>query len=791
MKWPPGPPEAPVADLGPVPEETPNVGATGTVGAGRAIDDAEQAELSVRGMHCAACVSRVERALAGVPGVLEASVNLVDARASLSVSAGGFDPARAVAAVLDAGYEAELRERGGDVIADAAASAEDEDTAREHEYRALIRKVWIGALLTIPIVLIGHAEMIPGLMDLADASLRPLLVLSGLLTVPIMTWVGGGFFTRAWSQLRRGESTMDTLIALGTGSAFLYSVAVLTMPGVFPPGTAHPFFEAAAVVITLVLLGQALEARARGRTSRALRSLLELRPERALRIEGGVEVEVDVADLVVGDVVRVRPGDRVPVDGVVVEGLSAVDESLVTGESNPVAKAPGDEVIGGTVNREGSFELRALRVGSDTVLARIVEQVRAAQGSKPPIQRLADRIAGVFVPAVVAVALLAGLVWLTVGPDPRLNYAVVVAVAVLVISCPCALGLATPISVMIGIGKAAEHGILIRNGAALERARAVDVVVLDKTGTITVGEPEVVAVTPTEGVTEAELLAAAAPLEARSEHPIAQAILAESNARSLPRAAVSEFTNVPGQGVEGVVDGARVVVGTEAFLAGHGVELVDATSVVGELAGRGMTPVIVARDGGVLGVIAVSDRLGPDAAAAVARLRAGGRHVVMLTGDHPAAATAVAQRVGITAVHARVRPDEKAAKIRELQDAGRVVAMVGDGVNDAPALAQADVGIAIGSGTDVAVEAADVTLLGDSLMGVANALELSESTLRNVRQNLFGAFIYNVLAIPVAAGVLFPFFGVLLSPMVAGAAMAFSSVTVVTNANRLRSWQPS
>ena len=748
----------------------------------------ERAELSVQGMHCAACVGRVEKALEAVPGIVGAAVNLVDARASLRVDPDVYDAGAAVDAVYDAGYDAEVIELSGDILAEAAAGAESEDEQREAEYRALLRRVWVGVALTVPVVLIGHAQMIPGLRGIDESTMRVLHILSGVLTIPIVGWVGRGFFTRAWAQLRRRESTMDTLIALGTGSAFLYSVAAVTVPGIFPPGTAHPFFEAAAVVITLVLLGQALEAKAKGRTSRALRSLLELRPERTLRVEDGVEVEVDVSDLVVGDRVRIRPGDRIPVDGTVDDGLSAVDESLVTGESVPVAKEPGDEVIGGTVNREGTFTFAVSHVGADTVLARIVEQVRAAQGSKPPIQRLADRIASVFVPAVVAIALTAGTIWFLVGPDPRLNYAVVVAVAVLVISCPCALGLATPISVMIGIGKAAEHGILIRNGEALERFRRVDTIVLDKTGTITMGEPEVTDILPVAGATEDDVLAAAASVEAHSEHPIAQAILAEAQRRGLQPGPVSEFLSVPGQGVQGSAGGAAIVAGTEEFLRSRSIDVTPVAGVLEQLAENGRTPVLTARDGTVLGAIGVADRVAEDAAEAIARLRRTGVRVAMLTGDHPAAARAVANEVGIDIVHARVKPDEKADRVSALQAEGSVVAMVGDGVNDAPALAQADVGVAIGSGTDVAVEAADITLLGDSLLGVVNAHDLSASTMRNVRQNLFGAFIYNTLAIPLAAGVFFPWLGILLSPMVAGAAMAFSSVTVVTNANRLRGW---
>lgn len=747
---------------------------------------AETAELDVKGMHCAACVSRVERALGSVPGVLDSAVNLVTETASLTID-DSFDVSDAVDAVVQAGYEAAPREAQAlDTRAD-----ESEDRARDDEVRGLMRRFWVGALLGLPVVVIGHPMWVPGLSAMEPSTMRALNILSGVLTVPIVGWVGRGFFTRAWAQLKRGEATMDTLIAMGTGAAFVYSVVAVVAPQLFPTGTATPFFEAAAVVITLVVLGQALEAKAKGRTSRALRSLLELRPERATISRNGTLVEVDAADVRPGDHVVLRPGERVPVDGRVVDGLSAVDEALVTGESLPVPKGVGDAVVGGTLNGNGSLTFIAEAVGEDSVLGRIVTRVREAQATKPPVQRLADKIAGVFVPTVVLIALAAGATWWLVGPEPRVNYAVVIAVAVLVVSCPCALGLATPISVMIGIGKAAEHGILVRNGEALERARQVTTVVLDKTGTLTKGEPELVAVRVAPGFEESAVVGWAAAVERRSEHPIGEAIVRAAEADSIPVAEAEDFHSKPGHGVHAFVDGAVVRVGTRAYLAEFEVDDVALRDVATSLAQDGVTPVYVARGGELAAVLGVADALKSDAAAAVARLASDGRKVVMLTGDHEATARAVAARVGIETFISRVLPSEKADHVRRLKDAGGAVAMVGDGINDAPALAEADIGIAIGAGTDVAIEAADITLLGDRLGGVPAALELSSDTMRNVRQNLFGAFIYNILAIPVAAGVLYPSFGLLLSPMIAGAAMAFSSVTVVSNANRLRSWKPS
>ena len=742
-------------------------------------------DLAVGGMHCAACVSRVEGGLLRVPGVTAASLNLATGDARVFLDPAAASRSDLVAAVEEAGYS--VADREDEEFEEALRRREGE---REAEYRDLLKRFWWGVALGGPVVIIGHAHMIPGLPEMGHELMHLLWVMSGVLTVPIMTYVGRRFFTGAWLALRRREANMDTLVALGTGSAWVYSTVAVLAPGLFPPGSAHPFYEATAVIITLVVLGQALEARAKGRTSQALRRLMDLRPRTARVVRGGEEVEVPAQEVQVGDLVVVRPGERIPVDGEIFEGRSTVDESMVTGESLPVEKEVGHEVVGGTLNRAGSFRFRAARVGKDTMLAHIVEMVRSAQSSKPSIQRTVDVVAGYFVPAVMIVAMVTFAVWYTFGPEPRLPFAAVVSVAVLVIACPCALGLATPISIMVSVGKAAEHGILVRNGEALQVARRVDVVVLDKTGTITRGEPALVDVLPEKGASEAELLAVAAAAEVGSEHPLAKAVVAGARERGVEWDRATAFQSETGRGVTATVEGREVMVGSPGFLAESGVPEGSFAEAVGRITAGGRTPVLVALGGRYLGGLAVSDPVKEDSAPAVARLREMGLRVVMLTGDQEATARAIGREVGVDEVLAQVLPGEKADRVRELQARGSRVAMVGDGINDAPALAQADVGIALGTGTDVAMDTGDMVLMRGSLTGVVHALELSHATLRNIRQNLFGAFIYNTLGIPIAAGVLYPFFGILLSPVIAGSAMAFSSVTVVTNANRLRSFRP-
>ncbi len=752
--------------------------------------DLEVLDAEVTGMHCASCVASVESALLGVPGVASADVNLPEESVRLRAVGGSFDRKDLIASLERAGYTLRFPEQA-DASGSTDARDQARDEAREAEARDLMRRFWVGVALTVPVLLFGHHEWVPGLRAMEVDALRWLWGLSGVLTIPIMTYVGRRFFVGGWAAFRRRNANMDTLVALGTGSAWAYSTVAVLFPALFPEGTAHPFYEATAVIITLVVLGQALEARAKGRTSRALRALLDLSPRTAQVIRSGEEVEVPVSEVEKGDVLVIRPGERIPVDGEVLEGRSAVDEALVTGESIPVEKGPGDEAIGGTLNRSGSFKMRATRVGKETVLGQIVELVREAQASKPPIQRMVDTVSSYFVPAVMIVAVVTFAAWYTIGPAPSLNYAVVTAVAVLVIACPCALGLATPISVMIAVGKAAENGILVRNGEALQKTRSVNTVVLDKTGTITRGEPMVTDVVCVGTLGEDDLLLLAGSAESGSEHPLGSAIVDAARRRGLELVPVEAFEARAGKGIAVRVQGRDVRIGTAAFLKEEEVDPSALRDPADRLAESGKTPVHVAVDGIAVGLVALQDQEKEGSRAAIARLREEGLRVIMLTGDNERTARAIASRVGVDEVLAEVLPEAKADLIASLQGDGGRVAMVGDGINDAPALARADVGIAIGSGTDVAMETADITLMGESLMGVVHAVELSRAAIRNMRQNLFGAFVYNVLAIPVAAGLLYPVLGLLLNPMIAGAAMAFSSVTVVTNANRLRYFQPS
>jgi Cu+-exporting ATPase len=590
---------------------------------------------------------------------------------------------------------------------------------------------------------------------------------------------------------------MDTLVALGTGAAWLYSTVVAIAPGLFPAGTAGMYFDVAVIVIALVVLGQALEFRAKGRSSAAIQKLLELQAKTARVIRQGNEIDIPIEEVIAGNSVLVRPGEKIPVDGVILEGESAIDESVVTGESAPVDKQPGDKVIGASMNTTGAFTFRATRVGKDTALAQIVAMVEQAQSSKPPIGRLVDVISSYFVPSVMIIAVLTFLAWFNFGPAPVLNFAIVTMVAVLVIACPCALGLATPISLMVGVGKAAEHGVLIRNGEALETASRLTTIVLDKTGTLTKGRPELTDVLPLANFTEIELLNLAAVADRRSEHPLAQAIVQGARKRGVDMGEPESFNAVPGHGVEATVNGKRILVGNRKLMQRENITMTVFDADATRLADEGKTPMFVAVDNQAVGIVAVADTIKEDSAAAVRTLQNMGIEIVMITGDNARTAQAIARQVGIKRVLAEVLPEEKARQIEMLQTedgsakkrggrGNRLIGMVGDGINDAPALAQADVGFAIGTGADVAIEAADITLVGGSLRGMVYAIEISRGTLRNIKQNLFGAFFYNVIGIPIAAGVLYPLFGVLLSPIIAGAAMAASSITVVTNANRLR-----
>ncbi|MBX6770643.1 MAG: heavy metal translocating P-type ATPase [Chloroflexi bacterium] len=738
----------------------------------------EEARFPVRGMTCASCVRRVERALQRVPGVESVAVNLATETATVRFIPQLARPEDFRRAVAAAGYEIP-----GEMEDARAANADDGEARRRREASALKRKFIVSLGIGLVIVVMMFA---PVPVD-HEALFLPML----LLATPVQLWAGWQFYRGAWAAARHGAANMNTLVAVGTSAAYLYSAFVTFFPGAIHDAGLTPatYVDSSVIIIALVLLGRWLEARARGQTSAAIRRLMTLAPATARRIDGSTETAVPVERVEVGDLLRVRPGDRIPVDGVVVEGESTIDESMLTGESMPVVKRPGDTVIGGTLNRSGSFTFRATRVGRDTALAQIVRLVEEAQGSKAPVQRVADTVAGYFVPAVLVLAVLTFATWMVIGPPPRLTMALTAAIAVLVVACPCALGLATPTAIMVGTGRGAELGVLIRGGEALEKAHRVDTVIFDKTGTLTLGRPTVTEVIPAPGFAEHDILAYAAAGERGSEHPIGGAIVEHAAARGLDHQEPDRFTAVPGGGIIATVAGRQVIAGNADLLTEHGIPVEPLLPPARALAGRGQTPVFVALDGQLAGVIAVADPPKPGAAAAVAELSALGLDIWMLTGDRRETAEAIGRDIGIRQILAEVKPDQKAEQVRRLQAAGRVVAMVGDGINDAPALAQADVGIAIGSGTDVAVEASDVTLVGDDVRGVVTAITLARRTMSVIRQNLFWAFIYNIILLPVAAGALYPLLGVLLSPVLAAGAMAMSSVSVVTNSLRLRGFQ--
>jgi Cu+-exporting ATPase len=658
------------------------------------------------------------------------------------------------------------------------------------ELADMTRRFWIGLALTLPVLALEMANHFTDLHMWLGSQTSNWIQL--VLATPAVLWAGWPFFERGWASVRTGNLNMFTLIAMGTGVAWAYSIVATLLPGVFPPafrgmgGAVPVYFEAAAVITVLVLLGQVLELKARERTSSAIRALLDLAPKRARRIRpDGRDEEVDLDAIVVGDRLRVRPGESVPVDGEVLEGRSSVDESMVTGESMPVTKDVGAKLIGGTMNQSGSFMMRADKVGRETMLARIVAMVAEAQRSRAPIQRLADQVSGWFVPLVIAIAALAFLAWSIWGPEPRFTFGLIAAVSVLIIACPCALGLATPMSIMVGVGRGAQSGVLIKNAEALERFEKVDTIVVDKTGTLTEGKPKVVAVRPAPGESEPELLRLAASLERGSQHPLAAAIVAAAHERGLALAEAREFDAPTGKGVTGSVDGRRLVIGNRRILEEAGVDAGGLAAEADQLRRDGATVVLVAIDGKSAGAIAIADPIKATTPGAVAALKEAGIRVVMLTGDNATTARAVAARLGIAEVEAEVLPEDKSRVVERLRRDGRIVGMAGDGVNDAPALAAADVGVAMGTGTDVAMESAGVTLVKGDLGGIARARRLSAATMRNIRQNLFFAFIYNAAGVPIAAGVLYPFLGLLLSPMIAAAAMSLSSVSVVGNALRL------
>jgi P-type Cu+ transporter len=774
--------------------------------------------LGIRGMHCASCVSKIETALQRTPGVLHASVNLASEEALIDYLPNQATQEDLRQAIVATGYD----------IAEQSESDEETAQALNTELKTLKAKLVVSIVLAVLLMLGSMPEMMP--IPLLN---KPILLF--LLTLPVQFWAGWQFYRGAWNAARHGSSDMNTLIAIGTSAAFLYSTVAVFLPSFFTTTGQTPqlYFDSAAMIIALILLGRMLEARAKSRTTDAIRRLIGLQPSTARVVRNEQEEEVPVDQVQVGDLVVVRPGEKIPVDGVLVTGTSTLDESMLTGESMPVEKRPGDHVIGATLNKTGAFTFQASEVGKDTVLAHIVTLVRQAQGSKAPIQRLADTIAGYFVPTVIVLALLTFCAWFFLGPAPAVNFALLNFVAVLIIACPCALGLATPTAIMVGTGRGAEQGILIKGGEVLERTHTLTTIVFDKTGTLTTGKPEVTDIidcgsriadrggkalaggsleSEPEGSSSAipnpqsqirnpksairNLLRLAASVEWHSEHPVGEAIVRKAGEQDIELAEVEDFQAIPGQGVEAKVEGQSVLIGNRHLLWERGIKLngMDAHAerlaaerlAVERLADEGKTPMFVVVDNQVAGIIAVADVLKPSAAKTVAALQRLGLDVVMLTGDNRRTAEAIARQAGITRVLAEVLPEDKAAEVKRLQAEGRVVGMVGDGINDAPALVQADVGIALGTGTDVAIEAADMTLMRGDVHGVVTALALSRHTIRVIRQNLFWAFIYNVIGIPLAAGVLYPTFHVLLHPMFAALAMAFSSVSVIANSLRLR-----
>lgn len=732
-------------------------------------------ELIIEGAGCASCVGKIESALKSVSGVENAEMNF--AQRTVSVT-GTASPSALVKAVEKAGYSAKVAtSQSGD---DALAEKEQADWAY---YKRLMREMTVALSLGVPLMIYS---LFVGEMTVTTTSERVTWLVVGILTLGVLYFSGKHFFVGAWQSLKNHSANMDTLIALGTGTAWLYSMVVVIVPHLVPEMARHVYFEATAMIIGLINLGLALELKARGRTSEAIKRLIGLQAKTARVIRDDKQLDIAIEKVLQGDLVRVRPGEKIPVDGEVTEGNTTVDESMLTGEPMPVEKAAGDKIVAGTINKSGSFLFQATRVGKDTALAQIINMVKRAQNSKPPIGRLADIISAYFVPVVMIIAVISALAWLNFGPEPALAFAVVSATTVLIIACPCALGLATPMSVMVGVGKAAEAGVLIRNGEALQTASKVSAMILDKTGTITLGSPKVTDVLVASEYDEQTVLQLAATLESGSEHPLAQAIVESARERGIETTKVSNFNAIAGHGVEAKVDGKSLLFGNEKLLRERQIELGNFIEKAQELAAEAKTPMYFAVNNELAAIIAVADPIKDDSVAAIKRLKDNGVRVVMLTGDNRATAKAVAEKVGVKEFFAEVLPEEKSKKVQELQMEGEVVGMTGDGINDAPALAIANVGFAIGTGTDVAIESADITLMRGSLHGLADAVAVSKATLRNIKQNLFGAFIYNVAGIPFAAGVLYPFLGILLSPVIAGAAMAFSSLTVVSNANRLR-----
>ena len=747
--------------------------------------ESQKADLSIIGMTCASCVGRVENALLASPGILNATVNLATERATLTYAGGAATIKAAIAAVTKVGYEA--------VAASALVPQAEAENARDADGRSLLRSVILAAVLSLPILVFEMgSHLIPALHHVLAGSIgesRMQWISLGLATL-VQFGPGWRFLQKGWPALLRGAPDMNSLVMLGTSAAYLFSAAVTLFPDWLPEGTGNTYFEAGAVVVTLILLGRWFEARAKGRTGAAISRLLTLQAKRARVLRDGAEMEIDIDKVVVGDIVLARPGEKIAVDGEIIEGVTFIDEAMITGEPIPATKRLGDPVIGGTINTTGAIRYRATKIGADTLLAQIVQTVQAAQGGKLPVQAMVDKVTAWFIPAVIAAAILTFALWMVLGGQGALAYAVVNAVAVLIIACPCAMGLATPTSIMVGTGKAAELGILFRRGDALQALKDASVVAMDKTGTLTLGKPELTDLIVTTGFDQTEILRLVASVEALSEHPVAEAIVLAAHAKGLALAPVSGFAATPGFGVSASVEGKSLLVGADRMMVAGGIDVAVFAAKAAGFGDEGKSPLYVAMDGKLAGMICVADPMKPTTPAAIAALHALGLKVVMITGDNARTARTIAAQLQIDDVIAEVLPTGKAAVIKQLQVQHGRVAFVGDGINDAPALAQGDVGIAIGTGADIAIESADVVLMSGDLRNVPNAIALSKATLRNIRQNLFWAFSYNVVLVPVAAGALYPAFGILMSPMFAGLAMALSSVSVLTNALRLRMFVP-
>ena len=750
---------------------------------GKSIEDAGyqtgelNMQVSIRGMSCASCVSRIEQQLRSLPGILDASVNLSTEQAFIKYLPEQVDFDRIQRAVQDAGYEVPISEEK---------TEPDQLPAKKTKVRKLWRKFIVAVFFTILVFIGSFSRLFPGLQTVPE---RIVWITLFLLTLPIMFYSGRQFFVGAWRALKHRAADMNTLIAVGTGSAFAYSTITTFVPSLFPETLRHVYFDTTAVIISLILLGKLLEARAKGRTSEAIKKLMGLQAKTARVVRDGNEQDIPIEEVLVNDIIVVRPGEKIPVDGIVIDGSSSVDESMITGEPIPIKKGKNDEVIGATINKTGSFRFSASKVGKDTMLSQIIKMVQQAQGSKAPIQRLADIISSVFVPIVIVVAIMSFVVWFDFGPEPRVTFSFITFITVMIIACPCALGLATPTSIMVGTGKGAENGILIKDGEALETAHKLSVIVLDKTGTITVGKPDVTDVVTAESFNSDELLKLAASLERGSEHPLGEAIVEHARSKEITLADPQDFQAIPGHGVEGDVDGRHVLLGNYKLMSERGIDVRLLKTEADRLSDEGKTAMFIAVKDLAAGIISVADPIKKNSADAIEAMEKLGITVVILTGDNQSTAHAIARQVGVSRVLAEVLPEDKVKEVVKLQQEGHVVGMVGDGINDAPALAQANIGIAIGTGTDIAIEASDITLIRGDLSGVPTAIRLSKATMRNIKQNLFGSFIYNSLGIPVAAGILYPFFGILLSPIIASAAMAMSSVTVLSNALRLRQFK--